>query len=133
MFNSDKKKLGTGPIATLIGAEATITGDLVFRGGLRIDGVVKGNVNAEDGQPSMLVLSENARIEGSVRASHLVLNGTVLGPVQGDDLIELQAKARITGDVRYKSLEIQQGAVVEGQLAHLDANRPGLKLAASND
>ncbi len=133
MFKSDKKKLGGGPIATLIGAEASIVGDLTFRGGLRIDGVVKGHVKAEEGQASMLVLSENARIEGSVQASHLVLNGTVIGPVQGDDLIELQAKARITGDLRYRTLEIQQGAVVDGQLAHLDDSRPGLKLAASND
>lgn len=133
MFNSDKKKLGGGPIATLIGAEATITGDLVFRGGLRIDGVVRGNVRAEEGQASMLVLSENARIEGSVQAGHLVLNGTVVGPVQGDDLIELQPKARITGDVRYQVLEMAQGAVVDGQLAHIEGGRPGLKLAASND
>ena len=133
MFNSDKKKLGGGPIATLIGAEATITGDLLFRGGLRIDGVVKGNVRAEEGQASMLVLAENARIEGSVQAGHLVLNGTVVGPVQGDDLIELQPKARITGDVRYRVLEVAQGAVVDGLLAHVEGSRPSLKLAASND
>ncbi len=133
MFNSDKKKLGGGPIATLIGAEATITGDLLFRGGLRIDGVVRGNVRAEEGQASMLVLSENARIEGSVQAGHLVLNGTVIGPVQGDDLIELQPKARITGDVRYRVLEMAQGAVIDGQLTCVESSRPGLKLAASND
>ena len=134
MFGSEKKaKLGGGPIATLIGVDASIDGNLLFKGGMRIDGVVRGNVTAEEGQPSMLVLSENARIEGSVRAGHLVLNGTVVGPVMGEELIELQPKARITGDVHYRALEMHPGAVIDGTLSHLEEGRPGLKLASSNE
>jgi cytoskeletal protein CcmA (bactofilin family) len=129
----EKKKLGGGPIATLIGADTRIEGSITFKGGLRIDGQISGNVCALEGEPSMLVLSENGRIDGEVRASHLVLNGTVVGPIQGEDLIELQPKARITGNVRYRALEMHHGAVIEGSLTHLEGARPGLKLAASNE
>ena len=61
-----RKKLNPGTIDCLIGAGTAIQGDVRFRGGLRIDGEVRGNVIAEDGAPSMLVLSENARVEGQV-------------------------------------------------------------------
>lgn len=128
-----KKKLNPNTIECLIGAGTVIQGDVRFRGGLRIDGEVHGSVVAIDGEPSMLVLSENARIDGEVRAGHLVVNGTIAGPVQADELIELQPKARLCGEVRYRAIEIQHGAVLEGVLAHLEGGRPDLKLAASNE
>ena len=86
-------------IDSLIGVSTTIDGDLHFKGGLRIDGHIKGNVVAEAGQPSMLVVSEHAKIEGEVRVAHLVINGEVVGAVYSTELLELQPKARIIGDV----------------------------------
>lgn len=102
-------------IQTLIGAETVIRGDMSFSGGLRIDGQVFGNVVSE-GEHSMIVVSDAARIEGEVRAAHLVINGTIVGPVHGSRLIELQPRARVTGDVSYKALEMHHGAVVDGRL-----------------
>lgn len=133
MFGEKKQKLGAGPIATLIGADTRIDGNISFKGGLRIDGTICGNVSALEGEPSMLVLSESGRIEGEVRAHHLVINGTVIGPLHGDELIELQAKARVAGAVRYRAIEMQHGAVIDGALNHEEGTRPGLKLAASNE
>ena len=127
-----RKKLSDGPIATLIGADTVIEGDVFFTGGLRVDGKIRGRVIA-DGPQSVLVLSENASIEGEVRASHLVINGTVSGPIQGEDLIELQPRAKVSGNIRYRALEMHHGAVIEGSLTHLEDGRPGLKLASSND
>jgi len=128
-----KRKAATGSIESLIGAGTVIEGDVRFKGGLRIDGQVKGSVSAEDGSPGMLVLSERARIDGPVRATHLVVNGTIEGPVHADDLIELQPKARIVGNIRYHALEMHHGAVIEGTLSHLESDRPSLKLASSKD
>ena len=102
-------------IQTLISTETVIRGDLTFTGGLRIDGQVFGHVVSE-GEHSMIVVSEAARIEGEVRAAHLVINGTIVGPVTGSRLIELQPKARVIGDVSYKALEMHHGAVVDGRL-----------------
>jgi cytoskeletal protein CcmA (bactofilin family) len=105
-------------IDSLIGETTTVEGDIVFSGGLRIDGKVKGSVLAADSQPSTLVLSERARVEGEIHVSHAVINGTVVGPVFAAEYVELQAKSNVTGDVHYRTLEIQLGAVVQGRLVH---------------
>jgi cytoskeletal protein CcmA (bactofilin family) len=105
-------------IDSLIGEGTTVDGDITFAGGLRIDGRVRGNVTAVDDQPSTLVLSEKARVEGEIHISHAVINGSVVGPVYASEYVELQAKCNVTGDVYYKTLEIQLGAVVQGRLVH---------------
>ena len=46
-----------GRIDSLIGAGTSLTGDVTFSGGLRVDGEIRGNVRAADGQPATLVLS----------------------------------------------------------------------------
>lgn len=126
MFGSKSKST----IDSLIGLSTRIEGDLHFKGGLRIDGQVKGNVIADPSLASMLVISEHAVIEGEVRAAHLVVNGQITGPVHCTELLELQPKARITGDVNYKALEMHGGAVVSGKLSHDREEEPVLKLAA---
>lgn len=105
-------------IDSLIGVGTTIEGDLNFSGGMRIDGHVNGNVIAAQGKPSTLVLSEHARVNGEVTVTHLVVNGTISGPVSASEYMELQSKAKINGDVHYKTLEIQLGAIIEGRLIH---------------
>jgi cytoskeletal protein CcmA (bactofilin family) len=118
MFGSKDSNKLQNRIDCLIGAGATIEGNIIFSGGLRVDGRVRGNVIAADGKPGTLVLSEQAQIEGEIRVSHVVINGTVIGPVHAAEYVELQAKASVTGDVHYKTLEIQLGAVVQGRLVY---------------
>ena len=119
-------------IDSLIGVSTKIEGNVHFKGGLRIDGHVKGNVIADGDDASMLVISEHAKVEGEVRVAYLVVNGEIVGPVYSSELLELQPKARITGDVNYKALEMHGGAVVAGKLAHGQSDEPVLKLALSN-
>jgi cytoskeletal protein CcmA (bactofilin family) len=105
-------------IDCLIGAGTVIEGHVVFSGGLRVDGQVKGNITAEDGKPGTLVLSENGRVEGEIRVPHIVINGAVIGPVRSTEYVELQGKANVTGDVHYNAIEMQLGAIVQGALVH---------------
>jgi cytoskeletal protein CcmA (bactofilin family) len=119
-------------IDSLIGMATRIEGNLHFKGGLRIDGHVKGNVIADEDQASMLVISEHAKVEGEVRVAYLVVNGEITGPVFSSELLELQPKARITGDVNYKALEMHGGAVVSGKLSYDEVGEPVLKLASSS-
>jgi cytoskeletal protein CcmA (bactofilin family) len=126
MFGKNNKP--NSRIDTLIGAGTTIDGNITFAGGLRIDGELRGNVSARTGdQPSTLVISEQARVEGEVSAPHIVINGTVNGPVHSMDSLELQPSARITGDIEYSSIEIHLGAIVQGRLLHLGSSTPVLK------
>lgn len=128
------KKKAQPPIRSLVGEGTRLHGELRFRDGLRIDGEVHGDVIAEGDAPSLLVISENARVHGKVKAGHVIINGEVLGPVEADELLELQPQARILGDVRYELLEMHPGALLEGELRSLKAaERAPLKLAASND
>ncbi len=108
-----KRQLG---VRSTIGAGMRVNGDCSFQDGLQIDGTVLGNVTAESGQPSVLVIGEAGRVEGAISADHVVIGGTVIGPVLAREALELQSKAQVQGDVRYKSLEMQQGAVIAGQL-----------------
>jgi len=121
------------PIRTLIGEGTQVQGELRFTDGLRIDGEVIGDVVAVGDAASILVISEKARVTGRVRGGHVIVNGQVNGPIQSDELLELQPQARIIGDVRYEVLEMHQGATIDGELRPLKAEeKPSLKLAASN-
>lgn len=118
MFGEKENSKPQSRIDCLIGAGTTVEGDIIFTGGLRVDGKVRGNVSAAEGKPGTLVLSEQAQIEGEIHVSHVVINGTIIGPVYAIEYVELQPKANVTGDVHYKTLEMQLGAVVQGRLVY---------------
>ncbi len=124
------------PIRSLIDPGSEIHGNVRFTDGLRIDGTVVGNLRANEDKRSILVISESARVSGEVHADHIIINGHVIGPVFASELLELQPKARIEGDVHYKALEMHQGATITGQLRPMINGmideKPALKLAANN-
>ena len=63
-----------------------------------------------------------------MQAAHIVVDGTIHGTVHATQTLELQAGSRVKGDVYYKSIEIHQGAVVEGRLVHHAADAKGVEL-----
>lgn len=105
-------------IDSLIGSGTRVDGNVTFSGGLRIDGEVKGNVMGAAADSATLVISEQATVEGEVRVAHVVINGTVKGPIYSSESIELQPNSRVTGDVFYKALEMHVGASIDGRLVH---------------
>jgi cytoskeletal protein CcmA (bactofilin family) len=113
-----KKAFNSARIDTLIGQGTEINGDLVFSGGLHVDGKVCGNVIAEEGSTAILILSEFGRIEGEVRVPNMVLNGEIVGDVYGSIRVELAPKSRIKGSVFYNLIEMAIGAEVNGGLVH---------------
>lgn len=114
-------------IKTLIAQGTQISGDLKFQDGLRVDGVIQGTVHALSEVGSLLVISEGAVVEGGIRADHVIINGTVKGPVEARELLELQPHASIEGDVQYAALEMHQGATILGQLRPIGAANAGAK------
>lgn len=117
LFSKSTSKVQSS-IDTLISENTKLFGDVEFDGGLRVDGTISGKVTELEGHESTLVLSETGRIEGGIKASHVLLNGKVTGPVHAAHYVELQSKARVIGDIYYKTLEIHLGAVVEGNLIY---------------
>lgn len=114
------KKNKANKISTVIGHGTEITGDLMFSGGLHLDGMVKGNLTGEVDSKSQLTVSEQGVIEGDIRVSSLLLNGTVIGDVYADERVELASEARVTGTVYYRLLEMAMGAEVNGQMVHTE-------------
>ncbi|MDD3530043.1 MAG: polymer-forming cytoskeletal protein [Gallionellaceae bacterium] len=116
MFAKKPSPASTGSIDCLIGAKTRIIGDIQFEGGLRVDGQIKGNILGS--QHSMLIISEQARLEGEICATQAIIYGMINGTVRIEDHLELQPNARIIGDVQYRTLEMHPGAIVEGRLIH---------------
>ena len=126
-------------IKTLIAQGTRVHGDMNFEEGLRVDGEVHGAIHATSGSGSLLVISEGAVAEGGLKADHVIINGTVKGPVEARELLELQPRAKIEGDVQYVALEMHQGATILGQLRPMGAgtassedDKPAIRLAATS-
>ena len=131
MFSKKKQPA----IRSLIADGNHIEGNVQFTDGLRIDGSIVGDVRSGEDKNSILVISETASVVGEVHADHVIVNGSVRGPVYARRMLELQPKARIEGDVYYTALEMHQGAIIAGLLRPTPAmmeEKPTLKLAANN-
>jgi len=134
MFGNKKVSVPTNSMESLIGAGTRIEGNVVFRGGLHIDGEVRGNISCENPQEGTLEISDKASVEGAISVGHVVINGSVIGPIFASQYLELMPQARVTGDLEYHQIEMHQGAVIQGRLVHQAqaASKPvALKLASS--
>jgi len=132
MFGN-KKSTPQTRIDSLIGTGTRVEGNVMFSGGLRVDGIVKGDISGSADGDATLIISEQATVEGEIRVAHLVVNGTVKGPIHALESLELQPRCRVTGDVHYASLEMHLGAVVDGHLMHrseTDSKTVELKVAS---
>jgi len=119
-------------IDTLIGAKARFVGDLVFEGTLRLDGVFEGTIRAEG--DAMLIVSETAKIKGDIDVPHLRLHGQVVGNVRAVRSVLVGAKGRLTGDLEYAKLAIEEGASINGRCVRLSeekAQQPAKAQAAA--
>jgi len=103
---------------TMIAQGTELKGDIVFEGGLLVEGCIRGNVTAEPGSDALLRLSEVGRIDGEINVPNVVINGKVTGNVFSSGHVELAAKAVVNGDVHYNLIEMVMGSEVNGSLLH---------------
>ena len=79
-------------IDTLIAQGCRIDGDLVFRGGLRVDGQISGDVRSETGGVGYLQVTRSGEIRGEIRVAHVVIDGRVIGNLHIAGRVELLAR-----------------------------------------
>lgn len=116
MFSS-KKKSQPVEVATLVGRNTEIQGNIVFHGALHVDGRVKGDITSADGNDdALLTIGEQGVVEGELRVPRIIIDGTVVGNIYSVQVLELEVHAKITGDLHYHRLEMALGAEVNGQL-----------------
>lgn len=118
MWGNTKKPKQSAQIDSLIGQNTQIKGDVIFSGGLHVDGKITGNVISAEGDDSVLTLSERGTIEGEVKVPNVVVNGTVIGDVHAMSHVELSTQAKVHGNVYYNLIEMAMGAEVNGNLVH---------------
>jgi cytoskeletal protein CcmA (bactofilin family) len=119
-------------LAGLLPHDTSVRGDITFTGGLRIDGRVEGNVLSRPDSQGLLVLSEKGVVVGTVKVHDAVINGHVEGDLEVEHFLELQAGARVTGNISYRTLKLDCGATVDGKLVRMD-DAPAAAAAATGE
>ena len=102
---------------SVLGSDLSIKGDIKASADLHVDGNVEGDIAC-----TSLVQGETSHVTGAVEAESARLAGKVDGSITARELVILKT-ARITGDVFYDALTIEQGAQVEGRFAHRDPKK----------
>ncbi len=102
---------------TLIAPHTEVVGDINFSDQLYVAGKVSGNVVASS-EKATLVVSEEGCVAGEVRVPNIIINGLIEGNVYASNKVELAPQAKVKGNLYYKLIEMQLGALVDGQLVH---------------
>lgn len=100
-----------GGEVTIVGQGAKLEGNVVSAGSLRIDGQVKGQINAEGD----VMLSPQSQVEADIRAQNVVVAGRFKGKIDVKGRAEISRGGRVDGDVTSKTLVVEEGAVFQGQ------------------
>ena len=120
MVFSKKKKNPLGKsverFETIIGKSIRIDGNLNISHGVRIDGVLNGNVFQDEDHKATVAISESGRVNGNIHAQHVIVSGHIKGNIYALDRVELLATSRIEGEITYGNIGIEVGAKVLGKL-----------------
>ena len=108
--NETMKKTETTAAVNMIGAGTIITGDIVSKGDIRIDGTLKGSVNTE----GRVVLGCEGIIEGHVICTNADVSGTIKAKITVSQLLSLKTTAKLNGDITTNKLSIEPGAAFSG-------------------
>ena len=106
----DRKMTENGEV-TIVGAGARLDGNVVSAGSLRIDGQVKGQINA-DGD---VALSPQSQVEADIRAQNVTVAGRFKGNILVKGKAHLARGGRIEGNITSKTLVVEEGGVFHGQ------------------
>jgi cytoskeletal protein CcmA (bactofilin family) len=97
-------------LSTIVGKDSVFTGDMEVKGTLRIDGRIKGRIICDE----TVSIGATGDVEADVDAKMVIVAGTVVGNIRTSEKIEMQAKAKVLGDVSTKNIVIEQGAIFHG-------------------
>ncbi len=130
MASNSGTSAARGSAPSVIGPDLIITGNLISKGEIQIDGEVQGDIHS-----SYVVVGEKARITGAIIADEVVVRGQVMGSVRGKRVM-LQSTSHVEGDIHHTALAIEQGAFFEGKsrrsedptsgVQRPDVSRPGI-------
>lgn len=106
---------------SILGIATSIEGNLNVNESLRIDGKLKGNIKQEPGEARWIIIASSAEIQGDIHAQNVSISGKVIGNIFASDSIELMDGCDVRGNITHKSLTVEPGALVFGQLIAIPA------------
>jgi cytoskeletal protein CcmA (bactofilin family) len=115
-------------ISTLIGKAAKLTGNIVTKESIRIDGHVTGNITTE----GIASITESAILDGDLKGSEIFISGVVRGNITAVRSLELEKTAVITGNIQTAKLQIHPGASFNGDTRMGDGIKKADEQKASN-
>ena len=97
-------------INTILGQGSAITGNIKINGFVRIDGDINGNLET-DGN---IIIGENARIRGNIKAKSVIVGGIVLGNIEAAQSIKILSASAVVGDIISHKVQVEQNAIIHG-------------------
>ena len=104
-------------VISIIGPGMKLVGDCETDGTIRIEGVVEGSVKAG----KAVVVGKDGKVKGDITTQDAVISGTVVGTVSAESRLELQATARIDGEIRARRMQLEEGAILNGTVQMVQA------------
>ena len=98
------------PSVNIIGNGTDINGNIKSNGDLRIDGFIKGTIQAT----GKVVVGSTGRVEGEISCQNADISGEVKAHIKVTELLSLKANAVVSGDILTNKLAIEPGAVFTG-------------------
>jgi cytoskeletal protein CcmA (bactofilin family) len=102
--------INVNDIHTILGPESSFEGKLTFEGTVRIDGHFKGEVRTDN----ILVVGQGARIEAQLYVGSIVVNGDITGDIHATQSVEINAPAKVRGNITTPQLSVAKGVIFEG-------------------
>lgn len=108
-----------GVLNGFVGFGTVMAGEAVFKGMLRVDGNLTGQISSNDGT---LLVGTNGQVDANVNVSIATIHGTVNGDIVATKRIELGRSAKVVGNIQTPALVVEQGAILEGSCKMLQQN-----------
>jgi cytoskeletal protein CcmA (bactofilin family) len=101
-----------GGLTAFIDQGSEFEGKLSFKDTVRIDGRFRGEISSEN----TLIVGESGEIEATIYSRVVAISGTVIGNVNAESKVVVHKTGRIEGNVATKSLVVEEGATIEGEI-----------------
>lgn len=109
---------------TYIGESVQIDGRFVARKSIRIDGAINGNIEPIDkNEKTTVAIGDLGVVRGDIKSYRVIVSGKVFGNIYADEQVSLSSTAKVDGNITYRSISVEEGAVVTGSVILKDGDK----------
>ena len=131
-MKSSSRRKALQRVGSVLGADTRLTGTLQVDESIRVDGRLDGNIEQSDGEDRWLIIGPTAEIHGDIRAQNVSVGGKVIGNIIASGNVELTNGSEVRGNISHRSITVEPGASVHGQLIAIDPPKPETVAATSS-